>query len=201
MQNLNDDCLREIFLHLPPMDLLKVANVCHRWNSIALITWSSFRTLNMKDIPNVQILNNILRRVDSYVRVLNFKGCKNQEKSLKIISGNFSNLDRMEFDKEISIENRQLLQIFGNYKVIKNFINEDNILNVMRLGAKLMLHGPVFEATIKSVELEAEGLIKEWEVADLLGELESSPREFLSMYYNWDLSKAISLRNSDRCPR
>lgn len=185
MQNLDDDCLRHIFLYLPPTDLLLMEKVSKHWSFVARNTWSSFKTLSIKNLRNTKCLNKIIKRADKYIKTLNLDECENAEKILRKISGRLPNLSRIKFNKDITITDGQLVKIFSNYRFMNIMINEDNIINVMRWGSKLQLHVPVARAALKALTLENQNLITEKDIFNLLMELERSERIFLRIYYCW----------------
>ncbi|XP_015109461.1 uncharacterized protein LOC107036195 [Diachasma alloeum] len=81
---LDNDCLKIIFLNLPPGDKLNVEKVCKRWRAVSKISWSNVQRLNLTkstigetdydQLPdihkNIQSMMKILRRCGRYLRVL-----------------------------------------------------------------------------------------------------------------------------------
>ena len=188
MQVLDDDCLRQIFLYLPPTDLLMIEEVSPHWRSVALSTWSSFKILNIKSVYDTPHFNKIIGRAGKYITTLNLDECKDREVILNNISGHLPNLTKIKFNEDIIITDQQLIKVFSNYKIMHELINENNIINIMRWASKLRLDTPLARATLKVLELQGENLIREKEIFDLLIELQHSKRILLRSYYCWSFS-------------
>ena len=144
--------------------------------------------MNIKSVCDTQHLNKIIKRAGKYITTLNLNGYKNREVILRYISGRLPKLTKIKFNEKIIIRDQKLTQIFGNYKIIRGLINENNIINIMRWASKLHLKTPLAQAALKALQLEGNNLINEKEIFDLLMELQHSERILLRSYYPWSFS-------------
>lgn len=151
INNLDDDCLREIFKFISPGEKLELKNICTRWNVIIEQTWFHFNelkiinTLDLKKllgfnkisleiIENDKIIGNMLRKYGKYIKYINLKTFTSEIKYelhfvLEIISQYCRNL------VEISLESYD--NIYNDVSLKYIFINNKN-LQILKLRGNVI---------------------------------------------------------------
>lgn len=105
INDLNDECLLNIFNNLPIRDLIKMERVCQRWRRISLKSWEGVKNLDIKNefcTESIQLnhLEGLLRRCGDYLTSLNLSWLNKSEHlpaeaSIKIINKYCKNLSHL----------------------------------------------------------------------------------------------------------
>ena len=185
IEHLNVDCLEKVFSYLPTSDLLTVEKVSPEWNLAAKLAWRRYKTLNIRGVPTIREIKQIVEKASDHIRTLNLEESRYTDPILKELSGHLPRVERIIFSKLLVVTDQQVLEIITNSKNLEKLTNKDNIINVMRWGAKLRLADVTVEAVNRYLEFENDMIFSEYDFYRLLEELEHSERIFLRTHYPW----------------
>ena len=180
---LNYDCLQQIFLYLPPADLLNVASVCKKWAYSAQMTWPAVRTLKIKNVPNRSCLERVVSKTKTNIATLSFEGCEDADDALDGTSECFPNVKRIKLDGGMVVTDREEIHMLKNYQIADRFMSKDNIIKALRLAAITRLYSLTIKAVLRAFKLQVAGLLHYQQVLDLLEELPEPGNIHLKHYY------------------